>query len=451
MDKNPPSSTTGGILRSPLLDLAYGAGLLASSPFLLYKFLTSERYRAGLRQRLGAVPSRDGEKPCLWVHAASVGEVQAARPLVKECRQEWPDLEIAVSTQTSSGQEMAKKHFPGCRTLYYPIDFSWVAAKVLDRIRPSLIVLVEREIWPNFVAAANRRDVPVVQVNSRLSESSLRAYRRLRPILGPTLQSISHFVTQSEQYADRLRQLDVPAERIVVAGNLKYDGVPMSIPEEERQRLIEEMGLEPGEPTLVCGSIHPPEIRPVVEAYLRVRGSVPDLRLILAPRHLERVPEIERILAEADQTCVRKTKLAQQPAPRDLEKGRIIILDTIGELRAVYSLATVVFVGGTLVPIGGHNILEPAALGKPVVFGPHIFAQAADAEAFVSESAAIQCADQEAVAKQLDRLFNDPSAVRDLGRQAQTVLRTHQGAARRTVQILAQYLPSGSSTHEQDR
>jgi len=443
VDKNPPSSTTGGILRSPLLDLAYGAGLLVASPFLLYKFLTSDRYRAGFRQRLGAVSARTGEKPCLWIHAASVGEIQAARPLVKECREQWPDLDIAISTQTSSGQEMAKKHFPDCLALYYPLDFSWVAAKVLDRIRPSLIVLVEREIWPNFVTAASRRNVPIVQVNSRLSESSLRAYRRLRPILGPALRSISHFVTQSEQYADRLRLLAVPAERIAVTGNLKYDGVPMSIPEEERRRLIGEMGLEADEPALVCGSIHPPEVRPVIEACLRVRSSEPGLRLILAPRHLERVPEIEKVLSDAGETFVRKTELVQQAEPRGVARDKVIIVDTIGELRAVYSLATVVFVGGTLIPIGGHNILEPAALGKPVVFGPHIFAQAADAEAFVSESAAIQCADQEVLAKQLCRLFNDPSAARDMGRQAQTVLRTHQGAARKTVEALTQYLHTG--------
>jgi 3-deoxy-D-manno-octulosonic-acid transferase len=443
VETNTPSPAASGLFRFLLLDLAYGCGLAVASPFLAYKLLTSERYRSGLRQRLGDVPSRPGEKPCLWIHAASVGEVQAARPLVKECRERWPGLDFAVSTQTASGQEIARKHLPNCLVFYFPLDLCWIAAKVIDRIRPTCIALVEREVWPNFVAVAARSDVPVVQVNSRLSESSLRAYRWLRPAFGPALQAIGRFVTQSEAYSERLRQLGIPAERIVVAGNLKYDGVPTSIPEDVQERLRQEMGIQPGEPVLVGGSVHPPEILPLVQAYQLIRRSRPGLRLVLAPRHLERVPEVESAIAGAGESSVRKTELARPGTPPGASKGKIIIVDTIGELRAVYSLATVVFVGGTLVPIGGHNIVEPAALGKPVVFGPHIFAQAADAEAFVAASAAIRCPDGETVAKQLDRLFNDASCAEDMGRRGQAVLRSNQGAARKTVEVLAQYLPTG--------
>lgn len=439
-DEHASTPASNGRLSSYLLDVAYGSAALLASPYLLYKMRTSERYRAGLGQRLGAVTARQGPSPCLWLHAASVGEVQSCRALVEECRKEWPNLELTVSTQTLTGRRQAEKACPGCRLIYYPLDFSPVVDRVLDRVRPSCVALVEREIWPNFVAACTRRGIPVLQINGRITAASLGAYRWLYPVLGPALQSIRRYAVQNEEYAERLRGLAIPSEKIHITGNLKYDSIPMSVPDEEQQRLRRETGLKAGDPVLLCGSIHPPEERILVRVFQRVRKRHPGLRLVLVPRHPERVAEVERSVAEAGESSVRKSELARQGQPGEGAAGRIVLVDTVGELRGLFALATVVFIGGTFVPVGGHNLLEPAALGKPVLFGPHIFQQAADAQALEQAGAAAQCFHEELLAKRLLGLFNDLHASHTMGQAAQAVFRANQGATRRTVELLRQYV-----------
>ncbi|MDP6114080.1 MAG: 3-deoxy-D-manno-octulosonic acid transferase [Planctomycetota bacterium] len=434
-------------LRSFLLDLAYGAGLLAASPWLAFKLRNSERYRAGLKERLGDIPVRESDRPCLWIHAASVGEGQAARPLVAECRRRFPDLDIAVSTQTKTGQEMVRSALPDCICFYYPLDLSCCVRRALDRIRPSCIALVEREIWPNFTAAAKSRGIPVVQVNSRLSASSLKSYRWLYPVIGETLQSMDRFIVQSEEYAERLRQLAIPDERIQVAGNLKYDGIPTTIDSSDVERLRRETGIHavtPPTPVWVCGSIHPEEVSVAVRAWLRCLREVPEVRLLFAPRHLERIPEIEKDLQALGVAHIRKTEMAEGGLP----EKTVLIADTMGELRGLYALATVVFVGGTFNQVGGHNLIEPAALGKPVLFGPHIHAQGADAGALVAAGGAEQCQTEEALAKQVCRLFNDRARAESMGLRAQEVILGNTGAAEKTVDIISPYL-TGETIDEQ--
>lgn len=426
-------------LRSLLLDLTYSSALLASSPYLLYKIKTSERYRTGLGQRLGDVPVRHGDRPCLWIHAASVGEVHAGLPLIRQCQEEKPEIEVVVSTQTSTGQEVAKQHCPDCLRFYFPIDLTPVIAKVFERIRPSCVALVEREIWPNFVAEAKRRAVPVIQVNSRITDSSVKAYRWLYPVIGSALQRIDSYSVQTEVYAERLRSLAVPEERIQVTGNLKYDGFETSVPVEEQQRLRREMGLSQNAPVLVGGSIHPSEESALLHALRLVRKKRPDVRLVLAPRHAERIPKIEQAIAEAGEISARKTSIQKASSPAEAHRGNIVIVDTMGELRSIYSLAEVVFVGGTLVPIGGHSLMEPAALGRPVVFGPQIFKQPADAETLLGAEAAFRCFEEDEVAKQILRLFNDTSLAETMGKRARAAIQEHAGAAKRTFQILKPY------------
>ncbi|MBI2194429.1 MAG: 3-deoxy-D-manno-octulosonic acid transferase [Planctomycetes bacterium] len=434
---------SNGVMRSVLLDLAYGTVLVAASPFLLYRLRTSERYRAGLAERLGSVSPRAGGRRCLWLHAASVGEVQACRPLVQKCRGTWPDLDLVISTQTLSGRRLAEQACPGCRVLTFPLDLSPIAGKVLDRIRPDCVALVEREIWPNFITAAARRNVPVLQVNGRITLSSLQAYRWLYPVIGPALQAVACFGVQTEEYAERLRALAVPSGRIEVTGNLKYDSVPLSVPDAEQARLRQETGLRPGEPVWVCGSIHPGEEGILVRAYQSVRRHHPALRLVLAPRHLEKLPELERSVAALGESTVRKSVRPFSGLPETPGEAKILMLDTMGELRALYSLATVVFVGGTLMPVGGHNLLEPAALGKPVLFGPHVFQQEADAQALVAAEAAVACGSADRVAKRLLGLFNDPAGMEAMGQRARAVFRAHQGAARKTLELLRQFIEEG--------
>ncbi|MDA1139719.1 MAG: 3-deoxy-D-manno-octulosonic acid transferase [Planctomycetota bacterium] len=431
--------------RPLLLDLAYSAGLLAASPFLAFKMHTSERYRSGWKERFGDIPIRGGGQPCLWIHAASVGEVQAARPLVAECQQRFPNLEIAISTQTQTGQEMARRTLPECISFYYPLDLSPIVRRALDRIRPDCIALVEREIWPNFTSVAKSRGIPVVQVNSRLSSSSLKGYRWLYPVIGKTLQSIDHFIVQSEEYAERLRQLAIHEKRIQVAGNLKYDGIPTTIDSSEVDRLRKETGIRANTPVWVCGSIHPQEVSVAIRAWRQCLAETPEVQLLLAPRHMEKITDIERDLRALGVAHVRKTEKSRG----DLPEKTVLIADTMGELRGIYALATVVFVGGTFNEVGGHNLIEPAAFGKPVLFGPHIHAQSADASALVAAGGAEQCQTEEMLAKQLRRLFNDRAHAESMGLRAQEVILSNTGAARKTVDIIAPYLTIGETIDEQ--
>jgi 3-deoxy-D-manno-octulosonic-acid transferase len=315
--------------------------------------------------------------------------------------------------------------------------------RALDRIRPDCIALVEREIWPNFTAVAKSRGIPVVQVNGRLSASSLKSYRWLYPVIGQTLQSIDRFIVQSEEYAERLRQLAIHDERIQVAGNLKYDGIPTAVEASEMERLSRETGIDTNPakavtptPVFVCGSIHPQEVAIAVRAWRRCIDATPGVRLLLAPRHLEKIPEIEKDLEALGVDHLRKTEMAGGSLP----EKTVLIADTMGELRGLYALATVVFVGGTFNQVGGHNLIEPAALGKPVLFGPHIHAQGADASALIAAGGAEQCQTEEALAKQVCRLFNDRARAESMGLSAQKVILSNAGAAKKTVDIISPYL-----------
>ncbi|MDP6506406.1 MAG: 3-deoxy-D-manno-octulosonic acid transferase, partial [Planctomycetota bacterium] len=426
-------------LRPKLLDAAYGAMLLASAPILLPRIRSSERYRAGLEQRLGRVSPRIDGKRCLWVHAASVGEVQAARPLIGACQEEWPDLHIILSTQTKTGAETAAKVCSECQHLYFPLDMSCIVQRVLDALKPDCIALVEREIWPNFIEEAARREIPVIQVNARITEFSSKAYRWLYPVLGKTLQSISQFAAQSDEYRERFESLAIPAERIQVTGNLKYDSVETSVDEALVKRLRRETFIDEGQPILVAGSIHPGEEELLVEACRPLWRKLPNFKLVLVPRHLEKTSQIERRLMECQAPLfVRKTDLKDQ-ASQSTSHG-IVIADTVGELRGLYALATVVFIGGTFVPIGGHNLLEPAALAKPIVFGPQIYQQQADASYLLDAGAAVEVQEREALAKQVFHLFNSPALRTAMGNQAKLAVLEQQGSSDRTLKILRKYL-----------
>ncbi|HUT34900.1 MAG TPA: 3-deoxy-D-manno-octulosonic acid transferase [Planctomycetota bacterium] len=410
-----------------------------ASPVLAYKALTSRKYRTGYRERFGGVAPREGEAPCLWVHAVSVGEMNLVRPLVEAFAQEHPDWEIVFSTATYTGRAMAEKLYPGRRAFYYPLDFSCAVARTLRRIRPNLIVLVELEVWPNFLAAAARRGVPVAIVNGRLSEKAFGRYRLIRPLAGRWLRRIAQFCVQTQAYAERLKALGAPAERVTVTGNLKFDSAPPAPPRGLDAELAASFGLGPDEPLVVGGCTWPGEDEALLDAYPRLKREFPALRLLLAPRQADRFGPVEQLIRRAGLPCIRRTALKDGARA---EPGAVILLDTMGELARVYGLATLVFVGGSLIPHGGQSTIEPSAQAKPVLFGPHTGNFRDVNEQLLAHGAARRVADAAELGTALGDLLGHPGDAAEMGRRARRVVEANRGATRRTLEALEPFLHS---------
>ncbi|MBI2933137.1 MAG: 3-deoxy-D-manno-octulosonic acid transferase [Planctomycetes bacterium] len=416
-----------------LLNIGYGLAGLLASPYLLFKFATDERYRDRLEERLGEAPERKGDAPCLWFHCASVGEVNVIRPLVKELKHRRPDLALHVSTLTQAGLENAQKAFPEACTHYWPLDFTFAARQAIERVRPTAIALVELEVWPNFTEVAERLGVPMIVVNGRLSRRSHRRYRRFSWFWRPIFRRISQYGAQSEDHAKRFRDLGLDDGRVTVTGNLKYDAAIAFDPDTAARELRPALGLRDGEPLLVCGSTHDPEEKIIAETYLKIRPSHPDLRLLVAPRHLERAADVEKIFTGAGLPCARRSA---GPAPADA----VILLDTVGELAKVYALAGVVFIGGTFCVRGGQNMLEPAALGKPVVSGPSLdnFREIADALIAVGGMRVVHNSID--LPRALSDLLGDPTLARVTGEMARKAVEAGKGAIQATASLLESVL-----------
>jgi len=416
-----------------LLDVAYLTGAIAASPFLLYKALTDRKYRTGFPERFGDVAPREGDGPCVWVHAVSVGEMTLVQPLVAALEAERPDWDLVLSTATHTGRETAAKRYPEHRALYFPLDFSWMVRRALRRIRPDLVLLVELELWPNFLATAQRLGSPVAIVNGRISDRSFPRYRLIRPLVRRWLDRIALCCVQNETYAERAVALGADPDRVVVTGNLKFDAAPERAPECRDPELAASFGLGMDEPLIVGGCTWPGEDEALVSIYQRLRADVPGLRLLLAPRQSARFDAVEALVREAGLPCVRRTALQ---AGEEGSGDAVILLDTVGELAVVYGLGSVVFVGGSLIPRGGHNILEPAGLARPVLFGPHTANFRDITDELLAREAALCVADAAELEQALRRLLTDPPAAMALGARARGVVDHHRGATRRTLDAL---------------
>ncbi|MEZ6183640.1 MAG: 3-deoxy-D-manno-octulosonic acid transferase [Planctomycetota bacterium] len=422
-----------------LVDFAYYGALLLSSPALAVKVgrKRGRRHLAGLRQRLGACRRRTSERRCIWIHGVSVGEIVAAAPLIDALHESLPEYEVVLSTTTSTGQEVAKKAYPGLRVIYYPLDFTWSVRRVLDAIRPDLVILVELEIWPNFLSEAYRRKIPVALVNGRISERSFSRYRYVRGWLFDPLGKVGRFCVQTERYADRFRRLGLPADQIYVTGSMKYDQLNVSHTDAAETRRDMGIGLE--EKVLIGGSTHPSEEKALVDAYRALRKDTPTLRLVLVPRHTERAPEVARIVRDAVGEPVLRSEQVQRP-DRSLAPGQVLLVDTIGELGRLYCAADVVFVGGSLIPHGGQNMLEPVVFGKPTVFGPHWDNFKEQVERLTAAQGVREVQDAAELTRVLSELLADPAAAQAMGRRGQDALLAARGATQRTLDVLRNYL-----------
>lgn len=367
----------------------------------------------------------------------SVGEILGAEGFISAFLERHPDWEIAVSTTTRTGHEVAKKRYPGKLVFYYPVDLSFAIRRVLRRIRPSAVILMELEIWPNFLLASHHRGIPVGLINGRISDRSFKGYQFWKRIFPHPLHRIDCYCVQNDQYATRLLDLGVGEERIHVTGTMKFDNVATGGGATRDGGLARELGLLPDELVLIGGSTHPPEERILYRAFRALRPRHPNLRLLLAPRHPERLPEVEQGLAEDGARIVRRTAL------RTEEKGSVgpgsetvILIDTIGELGKLYGLADVVFVGGSLIPHGGQNMMEPAGLGKPVVFGPHTFNFEDSVEVLVEKEAVRVVAEESELESVLDELLRSREEREAMGRKARNAIEDNKGSSLRNLDII---------------
>jgi 3-deoxy-D-manno-octulosonic-acid transferase len=420
-------------------NLALLAALAAGAPWWLWRMATTQKYREGLLERLGRVKLANGlgDKPLIWVHAVSVGEVLAVSRLVGELDAAFPGSRLVISTTTRTGQELARKRFGDDRVFYCPLDLLWAVRAYLNALKPRLLILAETEFWPNLLSGCFRRGIPVAVVNARISDRSWPRYRRMSWLWRPFLSRLSRVLAQSETDAERLRAIGCLPERVTVAGNLKFDVRAAGEAEATAQlkALAADMRL------VVAGSTLEGEEAALVDAWPRLLEADPRLAMVLAPRHPERFGAVAALLDRSGFKWVRRSDWRSKPAAalRPLAAGEIVLLDTIGELASVYSLATVAFVGGSLIPAGGHNPLEPAQFGVPIVMGPH-YANFRSITDDLRARDAIRIAAKEELAGELIKLLRDRSAAQAMGERARQVFDEQAGATGRCVDAVRELL-----------
>jgi 3-deoxy-D-manno-octulosonic-acid transferase len=426
-----------------LYSVATLIALVALSPYFLYQALRHKKYVGSLGQRLGYLPvtlNLDSD-PSIWIHAVSVGEVLSTRPLIAELRKRYPSLRLFLSTTTRSGQQLARRSVTDVDGIFYfPFDWPFTVRRTLAIVQPRLFVMIENEIWPTMLRECRRRGIKTMVVNGRISGRSFPRYRLIRPFFRRVLADIDRFCVQGEETAGRLVSLGADRSRIAVTGSLKFDALDATpLPGRGPARVLRFFRMSSGRPVLVAGSTMRGEDEAVIRAFNRVRTTAggTNALLIIAARHPERFEEVERLCKAEGLATTRRSDLPIDAEPR----CDAVILDTIGELAHLYQIATAVFVGGSLIPAGGHNILEPALYGKPIVFGPHMQNFTEIAEAFLSNRAAIQVRHARELEEVIVGLMADPVRRARLGAAARALIDAHRGATGRTLDVIADLLP----------
>jgi 3-deoxy-D-manno-octulosonic-acid transferase len=433
-----------------LLNLVYLGALLVLSPWLVWRAVATGRYRSGLAAKLRgrvAVPNPD-RKPVAWFHAVSVGEVNLLGTLVPAFQTRRPDWLVVVSSTTDTGLAEARKRFPDLAVIAWPFDFTWAVSAALAAVNPALVVLTEGEMWPNFLRAAARRGVPAVVANARLSPRSFRRLTRVAALARRLLfRHVARFAVQEEEYTDRLRQLGVPAEKLVTTGSVKYDGAAgeRDTPGTESLRRTLGLAVAPaGRPrhelVFLAGSTHAPEEALVLGAFARLRARFPHLLLLLVPRHPDRFEEVARLVEQSGLPFARRSRITEPLA----EMPAVVLLDSVGELGAAWGLADVGFTGGSLDGHrGGQSMIEPAGYGVPCVFGPHVWNFKDAARRLVEVGGAVMVADAADLEGELAKLLADEELRTRTGAAARELVRRQQGATRRTLDVLDGVIGAG--------
>jgi len=417
------------------------------SPYFLYQAIRYQKYVGSLRQRLGFLPitfNIDGEES-IWIHAVSVGEALTARALAADLKARYPRLRLFVSTTTIAGQQVARRSLPDADAIFYfPFDWAFIVRRTLALVRPRMFIMMETEIWPNVLRLCRKLGVKTVVINGRISSRSYPRYRLIRPFFRRVLADIDWFCMQSDESARRLLDLGADPSSVTVTGSLKFDSLEIPVSHlvargKPRERALRFFRVSPSRAVIIAGSTMKGEESAVLRAFERIKSMSPSALLIIAPRAPERFGEVERLANDAGFVSMRRSALPIDAEPR----ADVVVLDSIGELAQLYQLATAVFVGGSLVDHGGHNILEPAIFGKPVVFGPHMQNFKEIADAFLAHDAAIQVHSDRDLDETLLTLVRDPVRRASLGAAARALVEANRGAKSKTLEIIAHLLPPG--------
>ena len=419
------------------------AFFVVMSPSLIYQAVRHRKYIGSLTQRLGYLPISFNleSDESIWIHAVSVGEVLTARALLPELRERYPKLRLFLSTTTMTGQQIARSNLRYVdEVFYFPFDLGFIVSRTIKLVKPRLFIMMETEIWPNLLRACARAGVKTMLVNGRISTRSYPRYRIARPFFRHVLRHIDRFCMQSDESARRVIDIGADRDRVLVTGSLKFDSLEIpgaAAPDRGRNRVLRYFRVSPDRPVVIAASTVRNEEEPVLEAFQRIRATMTNALLIIAPRKPERFDDVEKLARRAGWNVARRSELRVDAEPRH----DIVVLDTIGELAQLYQIATAVFVGGSLVDTGGHNILEPAVFGKPIVFGPYMQNFAEISRTFLDNGAAIQVHSGRELESTLLALLGDPVRRAGLGAAARALVEANRGARIKTMMAITQVLP----------
>jgi 3-deoxy-D-manno-octulosonic-acid transferase len=424
-----------------LLILVFG---IFASPYLAYQAIRYKKYISSLSQRMGYLPvsfNLDGEES-IWIHAVSIGEVLTARALIADLKRRYPHLRIFLSTTTLGGQQVARRNVQDVDAVFYfPFDLAFIVRRTLRLVKPRVFIMMETEIWPNLLRACKALGVATVMVNGRISSRSYPRYRLVRPFMRNVLTNVDKFCMQSEESARRIIDIGADPSKVTVTGSLKFDSLQSpgtsTIEGRGQNRVLRYFRMTSGRAVIVAGSTMRGEEEPLLQAFRRLKSSVNNPMLVLAPRNPERFGEVVQMSRTHAFVTIRRSDLPIDAEPR----AEVVVLDTVGELAQVYQIATAVFVGGSLVDTGGHNILEPAVFGKPIVFGPHMQNFKEITATFIAHDAAVQIPNARALEDALLALLIDPVRRARLGAAARALVESNRGAKEKSLAVIGQVLP----------
>jgi len=426
-----------------VIDVIYLLVALAVTPMVLYRMVRYKRYRAGWSHRFGRIFRKDPAlKKCIWLHAVSVGEVNAAKTIVKELEKKFSDFEIVITATTDTGFARATEVFGAKhKVFYFPLDFSWIMRRVFRNIQPVMCLLMELEVWPNFVQIAEKLRIPVIVVNGRISDKSFSRYKKIRPITKNIFQKVSLILAQTDEYAQRFREIGAPKKKVIVTGSLKYDTAQITNKVEGAKALGASLKIK-RQRLWVAGATGNDEEKILLDVFrnLKQQEQFKNLRLAIIPRKPERFDEVAQLIKQAGFSLIRYSEVKEGKALTADDKKAVILGDTMGDLRKFYSLATVIFVGRSLVPMGGSDMAEAAALGKPTLFGPHTFNFKQTVKALLEDNGAIMVKDEQGLLDTMQKCLTEPDFAKTIAQNGQDVIRKNQGATAKTIEQITKFL-----------
>jgi 3-deoxy-D-manno-octulosonic-acid transferase len=432
------------------IDCIYLLAVIAISPIALYRIIKHKRYRTGWQQRFGKITRRNTAKKCIWLHAVSVGEVNASTTLIEELKKNLPNFEIVISTTTDTGFARATALFDrDLQIFYFPFDFSLIMSRAFRNIQPAICLLMELEVWPNFVRIAQQLNVPVVVVNGRLSEKSFSKYKIIKPIAKLIFQKVTLILAQSDEYARRFREVGCASEKVIVTGSLKYDTAQVADKVEGSDALAKQLNIRTGEKLFVAGGTGIDEEKIILDVYRELKNQFENLRLAIVPRKPERFDEVAQLIEQSGFNLIRYSQIKNHSTEKSnterrvtSDESRVILGDTMGDLRKFYSLADIIFVGRSLVPMGGSDMMEAAALGKCTIFGPYTFNFKQTVDDLLKNNGAIEVQNSQELLEVMQKCLSNPEYAAQIARNGQQIIRKNQGATSQSVKTIVEFLES---------